>query len=134
VVIFAPKYPLKTFQELNVIRCNLLVYYRTKPFDFAIVNIFSSQLEKNFASENFDVIHVHHPFWMGSKGLELGKKYGLPVVLTYHTRLEKYSHNLPILKQTFEKGSTASANSFRALEFIKNFRKGLIDIMKPSSA
>lgn len=102
VVIFAPKYPLKTFQEPNVIRCNLLVYYRTKPFDFAIVNIFSSQLEKNFLSENFDVIHVHHPFWMGSKGLELGRKYGLPVVLTYHTRLEKYSHNLPFLKQTFE--------------------------------
>ena len=102
VVIFAPKYPLKTLQETNVIRCNLLIYYRTKPFDFAIVNIFSSQIEKSFLSENFDAIHVHHPFWMGSKGLELGKKYGLPVILTYHTRLEKYSHNLPFLKQTFE--------------------------------
>ena len=109
VVIFAPKYPLKTLQDplkmikgTKVIRCNLLIYYRTKPFNFAIVNIFSSQIEKKFLSENFDVIHVHHPFWMGTKGLELGKKYGIPVVLTYHTRLEKYSHNLPFLKQTFE--------------------------------
>ena len=102
VVIFAPKYPLETLEEPNVIRCNLLIYYKTKPFDFAIVNIFSPKIEKTFLAENFDVIHVHHPFWMGSKGLELGKKYGLPVVLTYHTRLEKYSHNLPILKQTFE--------------------------------
>jgi len=109
VVIFAPKYPLKTLEDPlksvkgnNVVRCNLLIYYRTKPFDFAIVNIFSSQIEKSFLSESFDVIHVHHPFWMGSKGLEIGKKYGLPVILTYHTRLEKYSHNLPFLKQTFE--------------------------------
>jgi 1,2-diacylglycerol 3-alpha-glucosyltransferase len=102
VVVFAPKYPLKTLQQPNVIRCNLLIYYKTKPFDFAIANIFSSQIEKNFLVGNFDVIHVHHPFWMGSKGLELGKKYGLPVILTYHTRLEKYSHNLPFLKLTFE--------------------------------
>ena len=102
VVIFAPKYPLETLEETNVIRCNLLIYYKTKPFDFAVANIFSSQIEESFLNGNFDIIHVHHPFWMGSKGLELGKKYGLPVILTYHTRLEKYSHNLPFLKLTFE--------------------------------
>ncbi|WP_291634077.1 glycosyltransferase [Clostridium sp.] len=102
VVIFAPKYPLKTLEESNVIRCNLLIYYKTKTIDFPIVNIFSQQIEKKFLSQDFDVIHVHHPFWMGSKGLELGNKYGLPVILTYHTRLEKYAHNLPFLKQTFE--------------------------------
>lgn len=102
VVIFAPRYPFKTLEDTNVIRCKLLIYYKTKPFDFPIVNIFSPQIEKTFLSQNFDVIHVHHPFWMGSKGLELGNKYGLPVILTYHTRLEKYAHNLPFLKQTFE--------------------------------
>jgi len=102
VVIFAPKYPFETIEESNVIRCNLLIYYRSKPFDFAIVNIFSKEIEEKFSKENFDVIHVHHPFWMGTKGLELGKKYALPVVLTYHTRLEKYAHNLPLFKQTFE--------------------------------
>lgn len=102
VVIFAPKYPLKTLEDANIIRCNLLIYYKTKPFNFAIVNIFSSGIEKTFSTLNFDIIHVHHPFWMGKKGLELGKKYGLPVILTYHTRLEKYAHNLPLFKQTFE--------------------------------
>lgn len=102
VVIFVPKYPLISIEEANVIRCNLLIYYKTKPFNFAIVNIFSSQIEKTFSTQSFHIIHVHHPFWMGKKGLELGRKYGLPVVLTYHTRLEKYAHNLPLFKQTFE--------------------------------
>ena len=102
VVIFAPKYPFKAIEEANVIRCNLLIYYKTKPFNFAIVNVFSGQIEKTFLAQNFHIIHVHHPFWMGKKGLELGRKYGLPVVLTYHTRLEKYAHNLPLFKQTFE--------------------------------
>lgn len=102
VVIFAPMYPHKTLEDINVIRCKLLIFYKTRPFDFPIVNIFSKQIEKDFLSGNFDIIHVHHPFWMGSKGLELGKKYELPVILTYHTRLEKYAHNLPVFKQTFE--------------------------------
>ena len=102
VVIFAPKYPFECPEDDNVIRCNLLIYYKTKPFNFAIVNIFSSEIQKIFATQNFDIIHVHHPFWMGKKGLELGRKYGLPVILTYHTRLEKYAHNLPLLRQTFE--------------------------------
>jgi len=102
VVIFAPRYPLKTLEDANVLRCNLLIYFKTKPFDFPIVNIFSPKIEKDFLCQDFDVIHVHHPFWMGSKGLEIGKKYGIPVILTYHTRLEKYAHNLPFLKQTFE--------------------------------
>lgn len=103
VVIFAPKYPqCSPLDESNIIRCKLLLFYRTKPFDFPITNIFSSDIEELFLSQNFDIIHVHHPFWMGSKGLSLGKKYGIPVILTYHTRLEKYAHNLPCFRKTFE--------------------------------
>lgn len=103
VIIFAPEYPgqAKADSE-NIIRCKLLVRYKSKGFNFHIVNIFSSDIEEAFTKYDFDVIHVHHPFWMGSKGLELGKKYDIPVVLTYHTRLEKYAHNLPFLKKTFE--------------------------------
>lgn len=103
VIIFAPEYPKqKTTDVKYIIRCRLLMLYKSKTFNFHIANIFSRKIEKEFVKYNFDVIHVHHPFWMGSKGLELGKKYGLPVVLTYHTRLEKYAHNLPFFKKSFK--------------------------------
>lgn len=103
VYVFAPEYPEKTInEEKNVIRCKLLMYYKTKQFKFAIANIFSQNIEKEFLNYNFDIVHVHHPFWMGSKGLSLGKKYKLPVILTYHTRLEKYSHFLPFFKLIFK--------------------------------
>jgi len=126
VVIFAPKYPNGCLEDANVIRCNLLIYYKTRPFDFAIVNIFSSEIEKRFITKNFDVIHVHHPFWMGTKGLELGKKYGLPVILTYHTRLEKYAHNLPLLKQTFE--------NIASHKLIRNFAQKCDAIIAPTNS
>lgn len=98
VYIFAPKYPFSCPDEnSNIIRCRLLFYYKTRTFNFPIINIFSPKIEKEFVSRKIDVVHVHHPFWMGSKGVKLAKKYKVPVVFTYHTRLDKYSHYVPAL-------------------------------------
>ncbi|ERJ13546.1 glycosyltransferase [Haloplasma contractile] len=103
VFIFAPEYPVKDDKnEEHVIRCKLLLYYKGSAFNFAIANIFKTAIEKDFLSYHFDLIHVHHPFWMGKKGLKLGKTHNIPVVLTYHTRLEKYAHYLPLFQTTFQ--------------------------------
>ncbi|KPU27279.1 hypothetical protein TR13x_05910 [Caloranaerobacter sp. TR13] len=96
VYIYAPEYPTSyQYENNNTIRCKLLTYYRTKNFNFPIANVFSRKIEEQFISHQIDVVHVHHPFWMGSKGVKLAKKYKVPVVLTYHTRLDKYAHNIP---------------------------------------
>ncbi|WP_320046585.1 glycosyltransferase [uncultured Ilyobacter sp.] len=102
VYIFAPEYPYGEEKDNRVVRCKLLVYHRTKKFDYPIVNIFSRDIEKKFSSIKFDLVHVHHPFWMGKKGLSLGEKYGLPVVLTYHTRFEEYAYHMPFFKLIFK--------------------------------
>jgi 1,2-diacylglycerol 3-alpha-glucosyltransferase len=103
VVLFAPKYPdTQTDDEPGIYRCPLLFFYRSKGFDFAIANIFSKQIENQFLMHDFDVVHVHHPFWMGKKGLKLAKKYKIPVIYTYHTRLEKYAHYLLFFKKSFQ--------------------------------
>lgn len=39
---------------------------------------------------------------MGHKGVKLGRKHKLPVVFTYHTRFEKYAHNVPIGSEFFK--------------------------------
>ncbi|WKY48985.1 glycosyltransferase [Eubacteriaceae bacterium ES3] len=100
VVIFAPNYPNSQEDESDVIRCPLLKYYKSAQIPFPIANIYSPKIEKAF--KDFDLVHVHHPFWMGKKGLRLGQKANLPVVLTYHTRLEKYSQNLPFGRMMFK--------------------------------
>lgn len=102
VYIFAPKYPGNTTDENNIIRCKLLMPYKKFGFEFPVVNIFSSDIKKTFDSYNFDVVHVHHPFWMGTKGLKLAKKHNIPVVLTYHTRLEQYAHYIPVFGTFFK--------------------------------
>ena len=45
-----------------------------------------------FASASFDLIHVHHPSFIGSLAVVFKKKYHIPLVYTYHTRINDYLH------------------------------------------
>ncbi|MBN2297090.1 MAG: glycosyltransferase [Deltaproteobacteria bacterium] len=98
VTIFAPQYPGHHETTEHTVRCRRLIQYR----DFAIVNIFSRRIRKEFNALDIDLVHVHHPFWLGSKGRRLARDRHIPVVLTYHTRLEKYAHNIPLIGFLFQ--------------------------------
>lgn len=52
-----------------------------------------------FERELFDLIHVHHPVFVGPVALYFGKKYNIPVVYTYHTRYEDYLHYLRFFRE-----------------------------------
>lgn len=52
-----------------------------------------------FQKESFDLIHVHHPMFVGPAALYLGRKYGIPVIYTYHTRYEDYLHYIRLLRE-----------------------------------
>lgn len=43
-----------------------------------------------------DIIHVHHPFLLGAVGLKIAKNHSIPVVFTYWTQYEKYTHYIPL--------------------------------------
>ncbi|MFP4687491.1 MAG: glycosyltransferase [bacterium] len=96
VYIFAPDYPGKNFsEEEGVIRCEWLYYYSREDFPMPITNVFNKQIDKKFEKLDPDIVHVHHPFLMGKKGLKLAARNELPVLYTYHTRLAKYAHYIP---------------------------------------
>ncbi|MGA9530527.1 MAG: glycosyltransferase [Candidatus Babeliales bacterium] len=43
------------------------------------------------------LIHSHHPFLLGKTALSLAQKYNLPLIFTYHTMYEYYSHYIPFI-------------------------------------
>ena len=53
---------------------------------------------------NLSVLHTHSPFVTGWMGLRYARRFGIPLVFTYHTRLEEYAHYVP-----FERGATRRA-------------------------
>lgn len=92
VYIFAPSYP-NYERETGVFRF-VSVPTPTYP-DFAIALPFSLYLNANIKRLGLEVIHVHSPFSMGLLGSRCAKRYGLPLVFTYHTMYDQYVHYLP---------------------------------------
>jgi glycosyltransferase involved in cell wall biosynthesis len=43
-----------------------------------------------------DVLHSHHPFLLGDSALRLAWSRRLPLVFTYHTMYEQYTHYVPL--------------------------------------
>lgn len=43
-----------------------------------------------------DIIHVHHPFLLGTVAGRVGRYCKIPVVFTYHTLYELYAHYVPL--------------------------------------
>lgn len=54
--------------------------------------LFDPSVERVFRDLGADVIHVHDPFLVGRQALSLGRRYGVPVVFTHHTRYGQYLH------------------------------------------
>ncbi len=93
--LFVPDYPdLKTTTPLCT-RVKTLLAFGSKG-EFRLTNPFQTDIRKTFRQFSPDLVHVHHPFWLGSVGLWLARRHKIPVVYTYHTRLEMYSHYVPL--------------------------------------
>ncbi|MDY6821938.1 MAG: glycosyltransferase, partial [Deferribacterota bacterium] len=129
-IIFAPSfndcrsYKIYYKDDIEEIRFKYLFKYK-KFSNIPITNILNPNISKIFEEKNIDIVHVHHPFWMGRKGMRLSKIYRCPLVLTYHTRLEKYSHYVPIGKKIFK--------NVLSHYIIKNFAKKCDLVIAPTT-
>jgi glycosyltransferase involved in cell wall biosynthesis len=56
-----------------------------------------SQIGDIMAIHRPDIVHVHHPFLLGSIAYKLARSHKIPVVFTYHTIYEAYAHYVPLL-------------------------------------
>ena len=55
-----------------------------------------SRQHVNNVIKRLHLIHVHSLFVTGWTGLRYARRYGMPIVYTYHTQLEAYAHYVPI--------------------------------------
>lgn len=95
VLIVAPTYQDQPSHEDQVLRVPSLVSMGKKR-EFRLANIFLPRIAKGVKAFKPDIVHLHHPIWMGSIGLFIAHRLGVPAVYTYHTRLEHYAHFVPL--------------------------------------
>lgn len=95
VLLFVPQYPEKQDDDKDIVRASTVVAFGAKG-EFRLANPFLPRLRRCLKSFKPDIIHVHHPFWLGALGLFMGRLLNVPVVYTYHTRLEHFAHFVPL--------------------------------------
>lgn len=99
VAIVAPDYHKDASCD-DTLRVKTLVAFGSKQ-EFRLANLFSPRIGRFFSRFKPDIVHLHHPFWLGSAGLWLARRHKVPAVYTYHTRLEMYAHYVPIPGRIF---------------------------------
>lgn len=82
-------------------------YEDTEPFIFRYPSIplpgeihtalpVSSFVDQLFPKLKLDVIHTHHPILLGQTAATKARDYNLPLVFTFHTQYQEYTHYIPI--------------------------------------
>lgn len=55
----------------------------------------SQRIDRLLPTLNLDVIHSHHPFLLGVTAARKAAELNIPLVFTFHTRYQEYSHYVP---------------------------------------
>lgn len=101
VVIVAPEHKKSPEKEKGVIRVPAIQHFNGTDFSvqLPIPLVLSRQL-KRFKP---DIVHSHHPFLIGDTALRVSAQYEIPIVFTFHTLYEEYTHYVPIKAKAIKK-------------------------------
>lgn len=101
--IIAPDFTNVPDENPFIIRlyCPIKFKYYTK--HMAIPWAATAQLVKLMGKYKPDIVHVQHPFLLGPAALTAARKNNIPVLFTYHSQYEAYSHYIPAPQQLVKK-------------------------------
>lgn len=93
VVVVAPVFDGMSKSEDDVVRIPAIQHFRGS--DFSVPMPIRRRLDAVLRTFALDMVHSHHPFLLGDTALRVAAAHDVPVVFTYHTRYEHYSHYAP---------------------------------------
>jgi glycosyltransferase involved in cell wall biosynthesis len=93
VYCFAPRMPGYNDEESPVFRMPSLPLPTSTPYRLTLPLV--SRRNVNNIIKRLSLVHVHSPFVTGWMGMRYARRYGMPLVYTYHTQLEAYAHYFP---------------------------------------
>ncbi len=94
VLVVAPEFVGSLEHEQDVVRVPAIQNFNGS--DFAVVLPIFSDLADALDKFCPDLIHAHHPYLLGMTALREARTRNLPLVFTYHTQYEYYTHYVPL--------------------------------------
>jgi 1,2-diacylglycerol 3-alpha-glucosyltransferase len=110
VLCITPFVPSYESTETAVVRLPSLPLPTSTGYRFTVpvsTRALSSRLR-----EPLDVAHAHSQFITGALALRYARAHGVPLVFTYHTRLEFYAHYLPFEQRLVRRVLAARTRAF----------------------
>jgi 1,2-diacylglycerol 3-alpha-glucosyltransferase len=123
VYCFAPRMPGYDEADGPVFRMPSLPLPTRTPYRLTLPLV--SRRNLNGVIKRLSLVHVHSPFVTGWMGMRYARRYGMPLVYTYHTQLEAYAHYVP-----FEPNATR----FAAAQLTRTFANGTDAVVVPTPA
>jgi len=93
VFIFAPRFPGFREPHAGIMRYPSLSL--TSKVKFPVAIPYARHIESILPRLHLDLIHSHHPLVMGEAGARVARQLGIPLVYTFHTQVEQYTHYVP---------------------------------------
>lgn len=101
VYIFAPNYKKYEDRNSNVFRYPAIdIQYKIK---FPIVIPYSSKINSIIKDLRIDIIHSQHPNLLGRVARKWAKKKNIPLIFTWHTLYDQYTHFFPLFPKKLAK-------------------------------
>jgi 1,2-diacylglycerol 3-alpha-glucosyltransferase len=94
VLVVTPQLNDKDENENDILRVPAIQHFNGTDFSvqLPIPGILSNTL-KQFRP---DIVHSHHPFMLGDSALRVAAQFRVPLVYTFHTFYERYTHYVPM--------------------------------------
>lgn len=87
--IFAPQYEAYDDDAAYIFRFPSIDL--TRQLNISLVWPFRNLIEPTLRGIKPDLIHSHHPIWMGDFAARFARDLGVPLIFTYHSQYEKYA-------------------------------------------
>ena len=100
VTIVAPHFPHAHDERDDVVRVPSLPLPTPTAYRLCVPFLSASERRRLLG---VDVVHAHSPFVTGWMAASFARRRGVPLVFTYHTRLDAYAHYAPFDRTTTER-------------------------------
>ncbi len=93
VLVAAPLFKDTPENEQDVVRFPAVHHFNGSDFSLPVLE--PVRLISRLRAFHPEVVHSHHPFLLGGTALRIAATRNLPLVFTYHTMYDKYTHYAP---------------------------------------
>ncbi len=122
VTTIAPHFPHFVDAERDVVRVPSLPLPTQTAYRLCVPYL---NADDRARMRGIDLVHAHSPFVTGWMGASYARRHRIPLVFTYHTRLDAYAHYAP-----FDRGATERA----MVELTRRYANAADAVVVPTGA